>query len=146
MKSMATPRKKGPHEKTGAKQKLPFEQKTLEEIESMAYRGMLQRHVADYFGISESTWYAKIKEHPEFLQAYKRGTSKGVRRATTKLLEAVERGERWAVQFYLKYRGSFVDELNLNLKASDSAVPIALQLTSMDPVEASRMYQKIMAE
>lgn len=141
---MARKKREGPPLKIGRKQKLTPTPENLKKIEELAFKTASQRAVAWHMDIDESTWYDTIKIFPELIHAYNRGRAKATDFSGSKLMRAVEAGEAWAIKFHLTYRGDFVKDLNLNINNGSNTTPPAIQLKNLDPVEASRIYQKIM--
>ena len=120
----------------------------LKEIEVLSGRGFTQEDVYTYFCISHATWYEKVKKHPELIESFRRGKSKALAYVTGKLFEAIARGDVSAIKYYLDRKGKWNPEL-LNGGRVIDAVPesqVDLKITVTDPVEASKIYQKIMTE
>ena len=70
----------------------------------MASRGLTVAQIADCLGVSESTLYNKQEEYLEFMDAIKRGRSKGMNEITNALFEKAVNGDNTAMIFYLKTR------------------------------------------
>lgn len=70
----------------------------------MASRGLTVSQIADCLGVSESTLYNKQEEYLEFMDAIKRGRSKGMNEITNALFEKAVNGDNTAMIFYLKTR------------------------------------------
>jgi len=70
----------------------------------MASRGLTVAQIADCLGVSESTLYNKQEEYLEFMDAIKRGRSKGMEQITNALYEKAVNGDNTAMIFYLKTR------------------------------------------
>ncbi len=82
----------------------PFEitQEILEKVESLAARGLKQEQIADCLGIHVATLCNKKNEFVEFVEAIKKGKSKGIAMVTAALIKNVNNGNPAAQMFYLK--------------------------------------------
>jgi hypothetical protein len=119
----------------------------IAEIERLAFGGLKQKHIHDYFGISHDLWHRVKNAHPEIEKALSSGRAKGIDVATLELMKHVQKGNLKAIIFYLKARAGFNDvDLNSEFAADDPQQRPMLTLTVNDPVEASRIYQKLMTE
>lgn len=68
-------------------------------------RGMVYV-AANALGCSPNTIKKRLSESPELQEAKDHAHEYQLDRAETKLAEAVDNGESWAIQFYLKTQGS----------------------------------------
>ena len=98
----------------------------LNEVEDLASRGLTKQQIADKLGISERTLYTRQSESAEFAEAIKRGGAKGVAFASNKLFEAVERGEAWAICFFLKTKGGFKETQKVEMTADVKTTEVEL--------------------
>lgn len=64
---MATPKKRGPHKKTGRKTK--YRHEYVLQASQLIADGKNQRQCQDFFGVSRQTWITWKKRYPEFLDA-----------------------------------------------------------------------------
>lgn len=88
-------------------------EETLKEVENMGALGMTSEQIADCLGIGTSTFYNKLNEYGEFLDAVKRGKAKGIRLVTSKLVENVQNANVTAQIFYLKCQAKWKEEKDL---------------------------------
>ena len=65
-----------------------------------------QTQAAAMLNVSPSWLSVKIKEHATLQKVLKETTEYHLDIAETKLMEAIDKGRAWAIQFYLKYKGS----------------------------------------
>jgi len=79
-----------------------FSTMKIEHVERMAENGMSRAQIGDYFGVTGQRIGQLIKEHPELDEAFSRGLSKGIEKASNKLMELIEGGNLIATIFYLK--------------------------------------------
>jgi len=70
----------------------------------MASRGLTVAQIADCLGVAESTLYKKQDEYVDFMDAIKRGRSKGMDEITNALFEKAKAGDNTSMIFYLKTR------------------------------------------
>ena len=74
----------------------------LEQVESLASRGLTLEQIAACLGIHVSTLYEKKKEYSDFAEAIKRGKAKGIAHVANKLIANAEAGNVTAQIFFLK--------------------------------------------
>ncbi len=58
--------------------------------------------IADYFGISKTTFYAIMERQPEVSERYKKGKAKAIGSVAQGLLQQARDGNTTAAMFYLK--------------------------------------------
>lgn len=58
--------------------------------------------IADYFGISKTTFYAIMERQPEVCERYKKGKAKAIGAVAQGLLQQARDGNTTAAMFYLK--------------------------------------------
>lgn len=146
---ISKPRKKKTRSKTtlGPKAKLHVTAEMVNEIGILSARGMMQKDISDYYGISSAAWYEYTATYPEIVDAYKKGKAKGFSLAAGKLMEWIKKGDKEMIKFYLKNKGMFADNVPLEPGEETTKPSIsALSITTDDPIEASRIYQQIMGE
>ncbi|WOI56969.1 hypothetical protein [Palleronia sp. LCG004] len=71
------------------------------EVETLAVL-LSQDQIADYFGISRSTFHAICSREPEVLKRYKRGKAKAIAHVANGLLQKARAGCMTSSIFYLK--------------------------------------------
>ena len=79
-------------------------QEDMDKASDMASRGLTVSQISDCLGISDATFYDRQNEFPEFLDAIKRGRSKGLESVTNALFEKAILGDNTCMIFYLKTR------------------------------------------
>jgi len=118
---------------------------TLSEISRLSFLGLVPEQIADYFGLDWYDWFIKSNENPELKQAIKIGKSKGIVNASEKLLNHMESGDLKATTFFLETKGGFNKPDPKQEQPKDDAKEKAnVTINCNDPIEASRIYQKIM--
>ncbi len=60
---------------------------------------------AEYLGVSPQTIYTRLKKSKTVSAALEQARDAALDRAESKLFDAVEKGEQWAIQFVLKTLG-----------------------------------------
>ena len=81
----------------------------LSLVKGLAMQGMTDEKIAETLGISIRTLYRKKAQLSQFRQAIKGGFAESEAVATSKLFEAVKKGEAWAICFFLKARHGWQD-------------------------------------
>jgi hypothetical protein len=84
-----------------------FNTLNLKHIEKMAENGMSRQQIGDYYGCTGSNIGQLIKKHPDLDECFSRGLSKGIEKATNKLMELIEEKNLIAILFYLKTQGKW---------------------------------------
>lgn len=79
-----------------------FNSLNVAHVERMAEAGMTRAQIGDYYGVTGQRIGQLIREHPELDAAFSRGLSKGIEKASSKLMEMIEGGNLIATIFYLK--------------------------------------------
>jgi len=132
--------------KSGPKPRIVPTPENLKTIETLAGQGLTQLQIAHFFCIKSAGWYATIIRHPEIADAVKRGKAKTMAFVTSKLMELVKKGNLKAIMFYLEKQGGgdWARKSSLEIKDDKPAAALELKLTTKDPVEAAKIYQKIM--
>ncbi len=132
--------------KSGPKPRIEPTPENLKTIETLAGQGLTQMQIAHFFCIKSSGWYANIGRHPEIAEAVKRGKAKTMAFVTGKLMELVKKGNLKAIMFYLEKQGggNWAKKSSLEIKEEKPAASVELKLNTKDPVEAAKIYQKIM--
>lgn len=78
--------------------------KVIAEVEGLAARGLLEKQIAQYLGISYETLRVKKKQYSVFSAAIKKGAAKGAAIVTNELFTKIKDGDRTSTIFYLKCR------------------------------------------
>lgn len=119
----------------------------LDWVEKKSDLGFTQKNMYEYWGVSKQTWFATAKKYPEIKKRIKMGKIKGLDFGVSKLREKIEDGCTASLKFYLQCKHKWRPEGSLKVDAklkSDKKEPFELKITTTDPVEAGRIYEKIM--
>ena len=73
----------------------------IKEVEELAASMTIQQ-IADYFGISETTFKSLKNRVSDLSDSYKKGKSKGIKEATNLLWVNMKAGDTTSIIFYLK--------------------------------------------
>ena len=79
----------------------------LDVVRDLASLGLTQAMVASRMGFSIRTFGNRMKESPEFREAYESGLAQGVQRAAEVLSAGIMNGDIEAAKFFLRARGGF---------------------------------------
>ncbi len=92
------------------------------EVETLAAL-LSQEQIADYFGISRSTFRAICEREPEVLERYKRGKARAIAHVANGLLQKARAGCKTSSIFYLKTQAGWREttELHHTTDASEFA-------------------------
>ena len=76
----------------------------LNEVESLAAKGLTNEQIYLSLGISETTHYEWKKNKPAYAEAIKRGQSRGIKDISNSLYDSAMNGNVTAQIFFLKNR------------------------------------------
>ena len=119
----------------------------LDKVQDLSRKQFTQEQIRDYFGIKKSSWYHYIKLHPEIKTRIRKGRVSLLDFAVSKLIEKIEAGDKQCLLFYLERKGKWKELKGLNLDAkvqTEQKNPVELKITTLDPVEAGKIYEQIM--
>ncbi len=88
------------------------------EVETLAAL-LNQDQIADYLGISRSTFRAICTRDPEVLERYKRGKAKAIAHVANGLLQKARAGDTTSSIFYLKTQAGWRETAELHHRVSD---------------------------
>ena len=82
--------------------------------------------IADYFGISQSTFYQIQRRQPELSEAYKIGKVKAIDWVVSKLKQKIEEGDTAATIFYLKTQAGWTEKQKLDIDANVNSLQLGV--------------------
>lgn len=115
----------------------------IKEASDFYLHGLTEFQIAAYYGMNGNEWSQLKKAKPELMLAMEHEKTVTIREVANLLLEKARSGNVTAMIFYLKCHGGYKDNGEI-VKSFDAKAEINFSLTTNDPVEASRIYQKIM--
>ena len=119
----------------------------LEEIRTLGGKGLNVTQIRSYYDVPASTWADIIEREPEVLEALMVGKNRTLSFVAGKLMELVQKGNLGAIIFYLKTQARWREtDRPWDVNNEDKPQFPAITLTVNDPLEAARIYQKIMTE
>lgn len=95
----------------------------IHKIESMAATGLTIEQIRNNLGYKKTTYYKNKKINAEIAEAIKRGESKGIAVATSKLFEGIQKNNLTAIIFFLKCRAGW-KETNVTELTGQDGKPI----------------------
>lgn len=106
------------------------------KAESLAAQGLTKEQIAHSLGICYQTFNERQKEYPEFLEAIKRGQSKGIATVTNSLFNKAKAGDNTAMIFFLKNRDpdNWSDRKEVQL-GGDQDNPVTITNIAIAPLE-----------
>lgn len=137
-----TARKDNPA-KRGRKKQWILSNEIIEEVKILSGRGLTQRQIFHYYGISRDCWYDTIKTSPQLLRAVRMGKAKSISFASGKLMDKVKEGNLSAIMFFLRTQAGFCEKSSLKIEGNKKT-PAMFNLNVTDPIEAARIYQQLM--
>jgi hypothetical protein len=97
--------------------------------------------IAAYFGIHRTTFYDKLKGHPDLAAAVERGKSKALAGVATALLTKARNGDNACMMFYLKTQGGWRETTRLEVDDVTDK-PDLSRLTEQERTEYLRLVVK----
>lgn len=85
----------------------------LKQIEQYAALGLTQEQIARCMGKWPQRFCEKKNSMPEFTEALNNGRARGVANAAAKLLKNINTGKSSDIIFYLKTKGGWKEEINI---------------------------------
>tara|TARA_R100001463_G_scaffold81055_3_gene135589 strand:- start:642 stop:1127 length:486 start_codon:yes stop_codon:yes gene_type:complete len=104
--------------------------KQKEEVETLA-AVLSQEQIADYFGMSRTTFYEVMKRDPEVSEQYKKGKARAIGAVAQSLVSKARSGELGAQIFYLKTQGHWKETQSIEHSSPDG---------SMTPTKIERVF------
>jgi hypothetical protein len=106
----------------GGRPAIVLTKEQIKELEELAVNMTIEQ-IADYFGISERTFYEIKNRDSGVSGAYKKGKATGIKKATNLLWELMEERNITAIIFYLKTRGGWSEKQQVDLTTSEKKLP-----------------------
>lgn len=122
--------------------KFEVTEQVLERIDMLAFCGMTQRMICDYFGFDAQQWATLRRKNAEIEKAYMRGRAKGSAEVLGRLMRLVKANNFSAIKLYLEIISKITPEPEIDETAPQKIE--SLRLGTKDPIEAARRYQDIM--
>lgn len=112
-----------------------FTELEIRQIEDLAKR-MTQVQVADFYGISESTFRRICERQPDVLTAYKKGKSSNIDYVASKLMKKIDDDDLTAIIFFLKTQAGWSEKQALELSSPDGTMtPTRIERVFIDPAK-----------
>lgn len=128
----------------GRKPSLEITNELLIEIEELAGKGLTQKQISAYYGITPVTWHKMKKKHSEIRISYKKGKSKTIAFVTGKLMDKIRKGNSACIMFYLKTQAGWREKSSSGDDNNVKSKKTLLKIETDDPIEAAKIYQQIM--
>jgi len=112
--------KKKPKVKSVGRPRKELSKAQIAEVEKLAAYLTIEQ-IADYFGMSEKTFYELKNRVSTVFTAYKKGKSKGIKHVASKLRELIDTGDTTATIFYLKTQAGWSEKQKLDVTTTDTS-------------------------
>lgn len=90
----------------------------LAEVERLASLGLTREQIATSLGVSESTFYNRMRDEEAFAEAVKRGEALGISTVASKLMEQINEGNTTAMIFFLKSRAGWREASEIKVETN----------------------------
>ena len=127
-----------------AKPGLDITEEIIKEVEIMAGNGLTQQQIYRYYGIGHNYWNKLKKENKELRRAFHKGKSKTILAVSGRLMDKIMCNDLRAIIFYLKTQAGWREKTTINVKGNVKSNDQVLKIETTDPIEASKIYQRIM--
>jgi predicted DNA-binding transcriptional regulator AlpA len=86
--------------------KVVFSDMQLDEVQDLSASLSIQQ-IADYFGISKTTFYEVVKRQPELLERYKQGRARRIGQYAALVHQYILEGDKDMLKFYLRMQAGW---------------------------------------
>jgi hypothetical protein len=112
----------------GGRPQKSLSEQQVQEVKTLA--GVLSKQqLAAYFGMCENTLNEICKRQPEVFDAYRRGRAETTVQVVSALMDAIQRGDMRAIQFFLKTQAGWTEKRYLEINQSEMEEPEDRTLT-----------------
>lgn len=118
----------------------------LAEVTKFGSLGIRNELIAAHYGISVGTWYNVCKDSPELAIARRNGKRVMLEEVASALKSSAISGNVVAGIFIMKTQGGWSDTWSENEDGDMQNTSPTLSITSTNPVDAMREYEKIMKD
>jgi hypothetical protein len=123
--------KKGNQGDGGGRPSITFDQEETIMVERLA-AVLTKAQLADYYGISETTFRAIEERQPEVSDAYKKGKGKAIASVAGNLVNQAQNGNTTAAIFYLKTQAGWKEQDTTTISTSTDNVIQIVRATVPD--------------
>ena len=111
-----------------------IDDKEMAQVEAMAGTGVTNEMIADYMGVSRTTWFDIKARQPEVMDAYMRGKAKTGAKVGQTIVKAALEGNMTAAIFYAKTQMHWREKSEIDVTSSDgSLTPTVIERTVIYP-------------
>ena len=115
----------------GGRPATKFDQDQINLVEKLA-AVLTKAQLADYYGISETTFRAIEERQPEVSDAYKKGKGKAIASVAGNLVNQAQNGNTTAAIFYLKTQAGWKEQDTTTISTSTDNVIQIVRATVPD--------------
>jgi hypothetical protein len=123
---------------------LEITEQVIEEIKEMAGNGLTEQQIYRYYGIGHAYWNRLKKQNKELRRAFYQGKSQTIKYVSGCLMDRIRAGDTVCMMFYLKTQAGWREKTTVNIKGDVKSKNQVLKIEATDPIEASKIYQRIM--
>jgi hypothetical protein len=124
-----------------------YQQTTDEEVKfALKQADGLISPAADILGVARTTLQMRLRKNPDLKQYQIEIVEATKDKAESKLQQAIDNGDSWAIQFYLKTQArdrGFGDQLLMNLSSVNANINVDYDLNKLSLEEAEKFYEFI---
>lgn len=115
-----------------------------DKIRKLASKGLSQKQIAAYLGMSDAAWYQKCHLYPELRIAVKQGCAIAIEVLAANAYQRAINGDTTLSVFLLKTVGKYSEHWKQDVNGDDEPATPSLSITVTDPIEAMQQYERIM--
>lgn len=130
--------------KVGRPAEIEVNDEVYQQVERMAGVGQTHDEIADFYGVSTTTWHKYKRKYPLLKMHYKKGKSKTKYFVKSKLFELIKTGNLTAIIFFLKTQCGWSEKNSIEIETKVKSKNQVYTIDTMDAIEASKIYQSIM--
>lgn len=118
---------------SGGRPKKQLTEAQIEQVEALA-AVLSKAQIADYFGMSQTTFIEIEKRQPEVSERYKKGRAKAIDSVAQGLLQQAREGNMAAAIFFLKTQAGWREtQVVDNVSSDGSMTPTTITRIVIDP-------------
>lgn len=116
----------------------------IAEIEEMSGNGLTEQQIHRYYGLGHTYWNKLKKLNKDVRRAVWKGKSSTIKFVAGCVMDRIRAGDLVAMMFYLKTQAHWREKTTINVKGDVKSKNPVLKIETTDPIEASKIYQRIM--
>jgi len=128
---------------TKPKKKLEITPDILIEVEGLVKAGMSNKQLAEYYGVSEDTWYRYKADNEELDHVVRTAKMRTTSIIASRLVQLCLEDNVPSIIFYLKTQGRWTEAKEIEDDTQNKPIEKTV-IKVTDPIEAAKIYEEFM--